>query len=213
MCAICGIVNFDGRPVEEAAVVTMRDVMVNRGPDAAGLRVRANAGLGHQRLSIIDLSPLGNQPMFKEDGSLWVVFSGEISNFPELRCPLLDTDLATLSCSIDPRLKVRGGRQKYLLKKLAERYLPLDLIYRPKRGFELPLKHWLRAELRPLLDLFVLDGKLVEEGWFHRGVIERLIHEHGAGGDHTHRLWSLLWLELWWRMFIERTLKPGDSLK
>ncbi len=110
MCAICGIVNFDGRPVEEAAVVSMRDVMVNRGPDAAGLHVKNNAGLGHRRLSIIDLSPLGNQPMTNEDGSLWVVFNGEIYNFPELRRALLDKGHAFRSGS-DTEVILHGYEQ------------------------------------------------------------------------------------------------------
>ncbi|MBI3876294.1 MAG: asparagine synthase (glutamine-hydrolyzing) [Verrucomicrobia bacterium] len=131
----------------------------------------------------------------------------------ELRSPLLDTDLATLAGSIDPLLKVRRGKQKYLLKKLAERYLPWEVIYRPKKGFSLPLKHWLRGEMKPLLDRLLPDGKLVGAGWFNRDYVQRLITEHSAGTDHTHRLWSLLWLELWWRLFIDRSLKPTDSLK
>jgi len=63
----------------------MRDVMVHRGPDAAGLYIGPHIGLGHRRLSIIDLSAAGNQPLSNEDSRIWLVMNGEIYNFPELR--------------------------------------------------------------------------------------------------------------------------------
>src|SRR5262245_33143470 len=79
MCGICGIVHRDGdQPVERAVVDRMMAAMVHRGPDGAGLRVDGPAGLGHRRLSIIDLSDAGLQPMPNEDGRYWIVFNGEI---------------------------------------------------------------------------------------------------------------------------------------
>lgn len=63
----------------------MRDAMTSRGPDDAGMEIRNGTGLGHRRLSILDLSPAGHQPMCNEDRSVWVVFNGEIYNFAELR--------------------------------------------------------------------------------------------------------------------------------
>jgi asparagine synthase (glutamine-hydrolysing) len=130
----------------------------------------------------------------------------------ELRSPFLDTDLSALSGRIDPMQKVSRGRQKYLLKKVAERYLPHDVIYRPKRGFSLPLRDWLRKDLGPTLQLLP-TGRCVENGWFRRGYVEQLMREHASSEvDHTHRLWSLLWLELWHRMFIDKTLSPTDTL-
>ena len=85
MCAITGIVHFDHRPVAESELVTMRDVMVNRGPEHGGQWLGGHAALGHRRLRIIDLSPLGNQPMTNEDSTVWVTFNGEIYNFQSLR--------------------------------------------------------------------------------------------------------------------------------
>ncbi|MBX3231221.1 MAG: asparagine synthase (glutamine-hydrolyzing) [Labilithrix sp.] len=132
----------------------------------------------------------------------------------ELRSPFLDTDLCALASALDPRLKVKGGVQKYLPKKLAERYLPWEVIYRPKKGFSLPLKHWLRKEMAPLLRRTLPNGNLVGKGWFQRAEVERLIREHtNATAEHTHRLWALLWLELWDRIFVERTMKPGDDVR
>lgn len=132
----------------------------------------------------------------------------------ELRSPFLDTELAAYAQSLDPLLKVKGGAQKYLLKKLAERYLPREVIYRKKRGFALPLTHWLRGELAPLVVRLLLEGEIVKLGWFSRPAIETLLREHAAQTrDHTHRIYLLLWLELWWRLFITRTLKPTDGLR
>jgi asparagine synthase (glutamine-hydrolysing) len=85
MCGICGIFDPAGGPVDQAHVLTMREVMRDRGPDDAGLFVGPGIGLGHRRLSIIDLSTAGRQPMGSEDRKVQVVFNGEIYNFAELR--------------------------------------------------------------------------------------------------------------------------------
>jgi asparagine synthase (glutamine-hydrolysing) len=89
MCGIAGEIRFDGRPVETEPLVAMRDAMHHRGPDDGGLFTDAGVGLAHRRLSIIDLSPAGHQPMSNEDRRLWVVFNGEIYNFESLRDDLL----------------------------------------------------------------------------------------------------------------------------
>ena len=86
MCGIVGRLNFDpGRGVDRELLGRMTSALAHRGPDDQGLHVRGSVGLGHRRLSIIDLSPAGHQPMSNEDGSVWIVFNGEIYNFQELR--------------------------------------------------------------------------------------------------------------------------------
>jgi asparagine synthase (glutamine-hydrolysing) len=86
MCGICGIVYTDPeRHVEPGLVERMAGVQTHRGPDDQGVWTKENVGLGHVRLSIIDLSPLGHQPMTNEDSSVWITFNGEIYNFLELR--------------------------------------------------------------------------------------------------------------------------------
>lgn len=85
MCGICGIYNVGtGEPVSDRLVKAMADTIVHRGPDAEGIYVSGPIGLGHRRLSIIDLAG-GAQPMSNRDGSVWVAFNGEIYNFQELR--------------------------------------------------------------------------------------------------------------------------------
>jgi asparagine synthase (glutamine-hydrolysing) len=88
MCGICGVWNYaDNAPVDRGLLAAMRDTLAHRGPDDVGLHVSADGGLGlgFRRLSIIDLSPAGHQPMGNEDGSVWIVFNGEIYNFKDLR--------------------------------------------------------------------------------------------------------------------------------
>jgi asparagine synthase (glutamine-hydrolysing) len=87
MCGICGALTFDGSAVRADRVVAMRESLEHRGPDDVGVFVSADgrAGLGFRRLRVIDLNPAANQPMANEDGSVHVVFNGEIYNFRELR--------------------------------------------------------------------------------------------------------------------------------
>ena len=87
MCGLCGEVRFDGGLVDTACVMAMRDRMPHRGPDAAGLYLAPDgrAALGFRRLKIVDLSDVANQPMPNEDGTVQVVFNGEIYNFQGLR--------------------------------------------------------------------------------------------------------------------------------
>src|SRR5262245_50519938 len=89
MCGICGKVYLDtSRRADSAGIGRMRDTMVSRGPDAGGTHLDRHVGLGHRRLSIIDIET-STQPMPNEDGSVWIVFNGEIYNFAELRADLV----------------------------------------------------------------------------------------------------------------------------
>ena len=88
MCGVCGVVSMDGEPVEPGLLQPMMDELVHRGPDDSGQYADARVGFGHRRLSIIDLTEAGRQPMTNEDGTCVLVFNGEIYNFKELRSQL-----------------------------------------------------------------------------------------------------------------------------
>jgi len=88
MCGIAGRVNTDpARPINRARLEAMTTAVAHRGPDADGFYVGAGVGLGHRRLSILDLAT-GDQPLSNEDGRFWVVFNGEIFNFADTRAEL-----------------------------------------------------------------------------------------------------------------------------
>jgi len=97
MCGICGIISYDGVPVREELVRKMCQAFACRGPDDEGVYTfdqrigqgeKISIGIGHKRLSIIDLSASGHQPMSNEDGSIWITYNGEIYNFKEQRIEL-----------------------------------------------------------------------------------------------------------------------------
>jgi len=85
MCGIAGIVNFSEQPIDRDSLGAMTDALTHRGPDDRGIWLEGNVGLGHRRLSILDLTAASHQPMISEDGRYVVVFNGEIYNFQEER--------------------------------------------------------------------------------------------------------------------------------
>ncbi|WP_114952877.1 asparagine synthase (glutamine-hydrolyzing) [Sphingosinicella terrae] len=88
MCGIAGLVRLDGAPISPAVLQRMTDAIAHRGPDGEGQWIDGNVGIGHRRLSIIDLSPAGHQPMASADGRYLLSYNGEIYNFRELRVEL-----------------------------------------------------------------------------------------------------------------------------
>ena len=102
MCGIVGVLSFNNSSfrISEPYLTRMRDVMSHRGPDGAGIFVSGDRrlGLGHRRLAIIDLSEKAAQPMSNEDGTLWVVFNGEIYNHAEIRAELEKREIGRASC-------------------------------------------------------------------------------------------------------------------
>ena len=82
MCGICGIYDLKGHPIDGELLKRMADIIKHRGPDGEGFYANANVGLGHRRLSIIDLEG-GSQPISNENGTIYIIFNGEIYNFIE----------------------------------------------------------------------------------------------------------------------------------
>lgn len=89
MCGICGKINLNNAPIEEALIRQMTSCLSHRGPDDEGIYIKNNIGLGHRRLSVIDISYNAHQPMSNEDGTIWIVYNGEIYNFLKIREDLI----------------------------------------------------------------------------------------------------------------------------
>jgi asparagine synthase (glutamine-hydrolysing) len=114
VCGIVGIFQFDRqRPVVAEHIERMRDTMVHRGPDGGGLWMSpdVSVGLGHRRLSIIDLSNSASQPMTNEDGSIWVTYNGEIYNHVALRAELVQAGHRFRTDHSDTEIIVHGYEQ------------------------------------------------------------------------------------------------------
>ena len=88
MCGLAGLINLKGEPVAPPLLQSMTDAIKHRGPDDEGQWIEGNVGLGHRRLSIIDLSPAGHQPMVSANHRYVLVYNGEVYNFKELRTEL-----------------------------------------------------------------------------------------------------------------------------
>jgi asparagine synthase (glutamine-hydrolysing) len=122
----------------------------------------------------------------------------------EAREPMLDHKLLEFAARVPPSLKLKDGRSKYLLRRLLERRVPRSISERGKSGFAAPIGEWLRGPLAALTSDLLLDGRLKARGIFESREVERLWHDHRTRrGDHPHRLWQLLMLELWFRTFID----------
>ena len=121
----------------------------------------------------------------------------------ESRVPFLDHKFVEFSTSIPDRLKIRGGTQKYILKKAVEDLLPPSIIYRKKMGFPTPIRSWLLdSKAEPLYAaLRSREGFLAS--YLDMREVESLIHRHRSGfEDATDRIWRLLNLQLWGDLFI-----------
>ncbi len=106
-------------------------------------------------------------------------------------------------------MKLRGRNLKYLLKKVASRYLPDELIHRKKQGFGFPLGLWMRNELSGFLRNLVRQSRFAELGLFDGAYMKRITEEHITGqADHNYRLWILINLEFWYRLYFE-----GESVE
>jgi asparagine synthase (glutamine-hydrolysing) len=121
-----------------------------------------------------------------------------MANSLEVRCPVLDHELAELAASIPHAWKIREGKGKYIfLRALADR-LPAPLLTRAKMGFGVPLAHWFRGALRAFLWDHLCSGPFLERGIVSPSFVRQMLSEHDSGRrNNSHWLWSLLMLQLW----------------
>lgn len=122
----------------------------------------------------------------------------------EVRVPFLDPDLMRLAASLPAGFKQRGAEGKWVLKKAMERDLPRDVIYRPKTGFGVPLRRWLRHELRDTVADLLSARSLAGRGLFDPEAVARLQAADAAGRiDAAYPLLALCTIELWCRVFLD----------
>lgn len=123
----------------------------------------------------------------------------------EARVPLLDPALIAWAARLPERHKVKGLEGKVLLKRLARKLLPAEIVDRPKVGFTVPLSPWFRGPLRPLLEETLLSATCLDRGYLEPATVRRYVSDHVGGlRDRSRELWTLLTLELWLRAWIDR---------
>jgi asparagine synthase (glutamine-hydrolysing) len=132
----------------------------------------------------------------------------------ESRVPFLDHVLVEFAYSIPSQFSTKGLAGKYILKKAAEQLLPKSIVYRKKMGFPTPWASWLGGPQLDSLEAMILQPRSVDRGFFRPDALRRIFAEHRNGKhDHNNRIWRLLNLELWHRVFIDENAgKPfrGD---
>ena len=122
----------------------------------------------------------------------------------EARVPFLDHKVMEFAAAVPTSLKLKGLTTKYILKKAVSDMLPEKILTRGKEGFSIPIKQWIRQELRPLLLDTLSETRIKQRGYFQPAYVQRLVQEHLDGREnHSHRLWALMVFEIWHQMYLD----------
>jgi asparagine synthase (glutamine-hydrolysing) len=133
----------------------------------------------------------------------------------EARSPFMDHRVVELAARMPIELKFQAGRAKKILVETFSDLLPPAIQKRSKMGFGVPIDHWFRNELTGMLRETLLSERALERGFFRREAVQQLIDDHVSGRwDHAYRLWNLLCLESWHRIYIDgpAPLAPPESI-
>ncbi|MFN3486593.1 MAG: asparagine synthase-related protein, partial [Planctomycetota bacterium] len=130
----------------------------------------------------------------------------------EVRVPFLDRDLAALAASIPDSLRIRRGVPKWILRKALENDLPPEILRRPKTGFGVPLRAWLRGPLRACVDALLHPENLRRRGIFNPDAVRALVHADRAGRiDAAYTILGLICIEMWCRNFLDHPKSLSGS--
>jgi asparagine synthase (glutamine-hydrolysing) len=132
-----------------------------------------------------------------------------MANSLEARVPFLDHQFMEFVAGIPSHLKLKGSKTKSILKTAFKDFLPATILNRKKMGFGVPVSRWFRNELKDYVYDILLDPRTLKRGYFRREGVQRLLNDHIAlRYDHSSKIWALLFLEIWFRVFID---KEGES--
>ena len=153
---------------------------------------------------VLDAAMLTDQMTYLPNDLLVKVDIASMANSLEARSPFLDHHVIEFAASLPENLKMQRFQTKSLLKKVAARLVPREVIYRRKMGFGVPIGKWIRGEMKDFVRDALLSPTALGRGIVKPGVIEKYVNEHIAGSrDHSFQIWTLLMLELWFQKFID----------
>lgn len=122
----------------------------------------------------------------------------------EIRVPFIDKMVVTKAMQIPGNLKIKKGVSKYILKKVAENFLPKKIIYRPKASFGAPIRSWITKDLKPMIDDLLSEENINKRGFVDYSFVKKIINKDRSGeADYAYQIYQLLTLELWCREFID----------
>jgi asparagine synthase (glutamine-hydrolysing) len=130
------------------------------------------------------------------------------ANSLETRSPFLDHRLMEFTATLPSSWKLHGFTTKYILKETFKNFLPKEILRRGKQGFGIPVGKWFREDWKDYWSEIVLSDRAIKRGYFRKEALQELLNEHIKGyRDHGYRLWGLLILELWHRVYIDKDYK------
>ncbi len=152
----------------------------------------------------LDATLLTDQMTYLPNDLLVKVDIASMANSLESRSPFLDHKVIEFAASLPEHLKMQRFETKSLLKKVAARLVPREVVYRRKMGFGVPIGNWFRGEMKSFVRDRLLSEKSLKRGIAKSKMIEKYVNEHTNGErDHTFQIWTLLMLELWFQRFID----------
>ncbi len=157
------------------------------------------------RLSQMQYSDL---KLYLPDDILMKVDKMSMAHSLETRAPLLDYRIVEFAFSIPAEVHVKDGKGKYILRKLAERYLPEELLHRKKQGFAVPRDVWFRGELKDYAYEMLTSDRFKQRGIFQNKTVKAILDKHVAGKrDFSTWIWCMLMLENWFQVFMDEDTK------
>jgi asparagine synthase (glutamine-hydrolysing) len=136
-----------------------------------------------------------------------------MANGVEVRVPFLDPELVSLAARLPLHYKQHGRIGKWVLRKAIEPYLPRHVIHRKKTGFGAPLRHWLRNDLRPMVQDVLSEQSLRARGLFDPQAVQQLVARNNAREiDAAYTIFGMICVELWCRMFLDRPTPSMEGL-
>ncbi|MEW5757414.1 MAG: asparagine synthase (glutamine-hydrolyzing) [Pseudomonadota bacterium] len=137
-----------------------------------------------------------------------------MANSLEVRSPLCDYKLVEFATKLPGNYRLKGTRTKHILKDVAKKYLPQQIVERKKVGFDSPIGQWFKGELKGFIATFLAPEQINRSGLLDGAAVQRVIADHmGGARDYSLQLWSIIALEVWYRMYIEDRVTDGNSYR
>ncbi|MFV0389610.1 MAG: asparagine synthase (glutamine-hydrolyzing) [Pyrinomonadaceae bacterium] len=153
---------------------------------------------------IVDATLLTDQMTYLPNDLLVKVDIASMANSLEARSPFLDHKLIEFAASLPEKVKLPGYSTKHLLKRVAAKLVPREVVYRRKMGFGVPIGNWFRGEMKDFVRDSLLSEKAKKRGITNPAIVERYLNDHiSAKKDYTMQIWTLMMLELWYSRFID----------
>jgi asparagine synthase (glutamine-hydrolysing) len=190
---------FDRRAIRALLAPAYRETLGAIDPYAVAHQLlrSTDAGSVLNRLLYVDLFTYLHELLMKQDQM-------SMAASIESRVPFLDHPLVEFTATLPERLKLRGRTTKYILREAMRDYLPAEILSRSKMGFPVPIGRWFREAHRGIITEFVLGERAASRELFDPNYVRLVVHEHAGGlRDHTERLWALVNVEVWHRIFID----------